>query len=122
VTGSVRITFPLPGPGPYEHAGPYVDGEFFDTTGTVHKFCPDCEHAPCVAGHKYFCSMHPRNIVSSAIEEEIGGLLDQLATVPRHPLERVLRSAVFALSLAPSERGLADLALIRGDLRELVDR
>lgn len=107
--------------GPYEHTGPYVDGEFWDTTGTPTGFCPDCEHAPCVAGSKFFCSLHPRNIVSAVLHKDICEALDQLATFPRHPLDGVLRSAVFALSLTPNARGVADLASIRSNLRKLID-
>lgn len=107
--------------GPYEHQGPYVDGEFWDTTGTTPGFCLDCEHAPCVAGSKFFCSMHPRNIVSAAMHNEICGLLDEMASFPLHPLDAVARSAVFALSLTPTARGIADLARIRDGLRKLVE-
>jgi hypothetical protein len=81
-------------PGPYVHAGPYVDAEFFDTTGTPHGFCPECEHAPCIAGGKNFCTHRPRFIVAAAIRKELFALLDEQF---HNPLELPLRAAVWGL-------------------------
>ncbi|HEY9354211.1 MAG TPA: hypothetical protein VIP28_13205 [Nocardioides sp.] len=110
--------------GPYEHAGPYVDSEFFDTTGTPPGFCRCCEHAPCVAGLQTFCTMQPRFIVSAAIRKETFDLLDRVDQ--SNPLLRVMVSAVHSITLAArgsdvwAESALDDLAEIRRLLRELV--
>ncbi|WP_020385950.1 hypothetical protein [Kribbella catacumbae] len=109
-------------------AGPYREAQFFDTTGTPPGFCPDCEHAPCVAGYKGRCSRGPRSIVVGAMREEIFDLLDKLYA---NPLWGALRMAVYSISdtaravhggtLAEfnSASALDDLARIRAQLREL---
>lgn len=77
------------------------DSEFFDDTGTPSGFCPECEHAPCVAGGKRFCTMRPRFIVAQVVGREVLALVDQHY---RDPLYRTLRSAVSAIS-HPACRG-----------------
>ena len=106
--------------GPYEHAGSYVDREFFDTTGTPHHFCPYCEHAPCIAGATKLCSMRPRSIVVRSVREEILTLADASCDPP---ILRALYTAAMGLADAAREPGyvgdfaLKDLAAVRDALK-----
>lgn len=119
--------------GPYEHQGPYVDGEFFDTSGTPPRVCPDCEHAPCVAGGLGAggsCKMRPRFTIVGLLRKEIFDLLD---TQIDNPLWFSLRQAVYAMSdAARHDQGgplaalhaaeqLKTMAVVRDELRKLVE-
>lgn len=79
--------------GPYEHTGPYVEAELFDTAGTPSGFCPECEHAPCVAGAKRFCLEEPRFISTQALVNEIEALSWKLYE-QSPPLQRALMTAL----------------------------
>lgn len=110
-----------------------TETEFFDTTGTPPDFCPDCEHAPCVAVGKRFCTARPRFIVTQVVRREVAGLIDQHY---KSPLASVLRTAVYGLADAARSGGcgghdhwivdrnsadaLDELAEVRRELRELV--
>jgi hypothetical protein len=113
--------------GPYEHTGPYAETEFFDTTGTLPGFCPECEHAPCVAGRKRVCTLSPRYIVARQLRNEVLDLLDRVDNTGTGPwLGGVLRAAVYGLADAAGGPGgwsagaIADLAQVRSELRKLV--
>lgn len=119
--------------GPYEHTGAYVGSELFDTTGTPRGFCPDCEHAPCVAGGLGAggsCKMRPRFTIVGALRKEIFDLLD---TQIDNPLWFSLRQAVYAMGdAARHDQGggwvveqhaaeqLRTMAVVRDELRKLV--
>lgn len=111
--------------GPYEHAGRPFGGGYFDTTGTPPNFCPECEHAPCVAGARTWCTTRPRAIVSRAVRAEIIDLIDR--TGLEGPLRPLLHEAVVALAGAAggqefrAEMALLDLAALRSSVRELVE-
>ncbi len=106
--------------GPYEHAGRPFGGDFFDTTGTPHNFCPYCEHAPCVAGASKLCTMRPRSIVVRSVREEILTLADASCDPP---ILRALYTAAMGLADAAREPGyvgdfaLKDLAAVRDALK-----
>lgn len=34
-------------------------------------FCPECQHAPCVAGGPAYCTLSPRMIAAQRIEDEL---------------------------------------------------
>lgn len=116
--------------GPYEHQGPYVDGEFFDTSGTPGSFCPHCEHAPCVAGGHHGCTMRPHFTGVGALRKEIFDLLD---TQIDNPLWFSMRQAVYAMGDAArhdqggplaafhSAEQLKTMAVVRDELRHLVE-
>jgi hypothetical protein len=73
--------------GPYEPHGAYgvlAESEVFDTSGTGSRFCPNCEHEPCVAGGKNRCSCSPRIIVVLAIGRRIDDAIVPLYNTHHH--------------------------------------
>lgn len=108
--------------GPYEHRGAYIGSELFDTDGTPRGFCPDCEHAPCIAapgasalGH---CWKSPRWISMDVLVEEIRTLW----------LDANSQSWAGWTAIAPAIHSLSSLATVSDDhttkkctVRALVD-
>jgi hypothetical protein len=46
--------------------------DLHDSGGMPWDFCPECEHAPCVAGFgPSYCTMKPRAIVVARVEYEL---------------------------------------------------
>lgn len=63
----------------YTQAAALLNDEF-DTSGTPSDFCPDCEHAPCVAGGvPGFCARRPRFFVRRRLRIELIDLVYEVS-------------------------------------------
>lgn len=106
--------------GPYEHRGAYQESELFDTSGVSLRFCPSCEHDPCVAGAVQYCENHPRFTVAASIVREI-----RRAALPpspwRLPAVLAVSNLLHVAADGSSFRGeiaMAALADIRAEIRK----
>lgn len=122
--------------GPYEHTGAYGDlaeSERFDISGTPAGFCPDCEHAPCVAEHHRIqtpgvCGSAPRLLTVGRVSYpiyEAGRSLEGQAL----QIYQAMAPAVYLLdTLAgigpgnPGDLALDYLVKIRDAMRSAVSR